>query len=74
MQADDSTLEQAKQFKYLSTQITEDARLDTEINNRFNVAKIEFNSMHKSYKPNNCHLYAIYDYWIVMSSRFWNKI
>ena len=45
IKVDDSNLEQVHQFKYLGTQITEDARTETELKYRLNVAKAKFSSM-----------------------------
>ena len=45
IRVDDANLEQVHQFKYLGTQITEDARIETELKCRMNIAKAKFSSM-----------------------------
>ena len=50
IKVDDSNLEQVHQFKYLGTQITEDARTETELKYRLNIAKAKFSSKRKQAK------------------------
>ena len=45
IKVDDSKLEQVHQFKYLGTQITDDARAETELKYRMTIAKSNFSSM-----------------------------
>ena len=42
-----TTLEQVDQFKYLGTQITVDAKSETEVKSRINLAKAKFGMMAK---------------------------
>ena len=41
---DGESLEQVQKFKYLGTQVTEDARSATELNCRIGATKMKFNS------------------------------
>ena len=65
-----TTLEQVDQFKYLGTQITVDAKSETEVKSRINLAKAKFGMMAKvltsrnlsiplKIKMTNCYVFSI---------------
>ena len=69
----DTTLEQVKQFKYLGTQITENAKSEDEIKCRINLAKAKFGMMNKvltsrklttplKLRLTNCYVFSILMY------------
>ena len=68
----DTTLEQVKQFKYLGTQITENAKSEDEIKTRINLAKAKFGMMtnvltaRKLSTPLNLRLKMCYVFSILM--------
>ena len=73
IRVDDANLEQVRQFKYLGTQITEDARTETELRCRTSIAKAKFSSMNTvltsrqlstelKLRVLNCYIMSIFTY------------
>ena len=47
IKVDDANLEQVRRFKYIGTQITDDARTETELQYRMIIAKAKYSSMNE---------------------------
>ena len=73
IKVDDANLEQVHQFKYLGTQITDDARTETELQYRMICAKAKYSSMNKLFTSRqlsmelkvrilNCYVMSIFTY------------
>ena len=73
IKVDNTNLEQVHQFKYLGTQITEDAKTETEFQCRISIAKAKFSSMSSiltsrqlkmplKLRVLNCYIMSIFTY------------
>ena len=73
IKVENANLEQVHQFKYLGTQITDDARTETELQCRMTIAKAKYSSMNKLFTSRqlsmelkvrilNCYVMSIFTY------------
>ena len=73
IKVDDANLEQVHQLKYLSTQITDDANTETELQYRMIIANAKYSSMNKLFisrqlsmelnvRNLNCYVMSIFTY------------